>query len=527
MKKRAQFPDSHTYTILLRGFSNNAQQSGILSKAIAVYHSMSAPNSRVQPSIIHTNAALRVCARVLDMDALWGIVGKIPETGPGAADTVTFTTILNAIRQALIVNVPPGELDKEVAARRERGVVEGRRIWEDVVSKWRNADIAMEEDLVCAMGRLLLIGSRPRDWDDVLSLVEQTMDIPRLVPRLGTAPRQDAGFPRLRGRNIPDEYRFDDDHLGPGGHPMRGDEFLALTRVGTATSSPLKYATPSNNALSLIQESCQKIVANKAAAEYWSLLTDPTSYGVVPDVNNLHQRLRVLRLNRASAAAARTLKEDFVERGNEPRPGTFRIAMSTCVRDKNNHNSLKHANQILQIMLDTLPDADVKTVAMYAELAFSFPLAKGDDLVDALTLLQPVVNNIRLQLGVGAEPKFGQVGAAYLTGEERQDALIALRKVYRIYDRLLLSNLIVEEKKGPFKVERARLGAFIQRKIFKDGSGKWDESKEAIKAMTDEGEEQPRSKRWGAHQARPREKKSWSSPLDRNDDPVWGGILQK
>ena len=444
---------------------------------------MSAPNARVTPTIIHTNAILRVCARTLDMDALWGIAAKIPESGPGAANAITYTTILNAIRQSLLVDVPTGELEQEVAARRERGVVEGRRIWDDIIRKWRNADLIVEEELVCAMGRLLLIGSRPRDWDDVLSLVEQTMDIPRLVPRLGSSARQEAGIPRLRAPYTPAGYRFDDDHLGPNKSPARGDEFLPVTThgVGSKTSSPLKYATPGNNTLSMVQEACQKVVANKASDEYWNMLTDPITYNITPDVQNLDQRLRLLRQNRASAASIRTLKEDFLAKGNMPRVGTFRIAMSTCVRDKNNHNSLKHANEILHLMSTTLPDADARAVSMYAELALSFPLAKGEDLIEALTYLHPIVKNLRLQLTVGGERVHGNgVGAVYLTGERRQDAINALRKVYAVYDRLLLSNLIAEERKASFKPERARLAAFIQRINYKSSSGtkKWEAVKE-------------------------------------------------
>lgn len=503
MKKRAQFPDSYTYTILLRGLSINAHKSGALSKALAVYHSMSAPNSRVEPTIIHTNAVLRVCARALDMDALWGVAAKIPDSGPAAANPTTFTTILNAIRQSLLVDAPKGENEEEVAARRERGIVEGRRVWEDVIGKWRNADMVVEEELVCAMGRLLLIGSRPRDWDDVLSLVEQTMDIPRLVPRLGTAERQNAGLPRLRAENTPEEYRFDDAHLSPNKGSMRGQEFLALTPqgIGSAVSNPLTYATPSNNTLSMIQEACQKIVANKAAEEYWNLLTDPTTYGVVPDINNLHMRLRVLRQNRASANAAELLKRDFVGKGIEPKPGTFRIAMSTCVRDKNNHNSLKHASRILHLMMMTLPDADPKTATMYAELTLTFPLAKGEDLVDALTFLQPVIKNIRLQLSVGGERKYGKVGAVYLTGAERQDAIAALRKICGIYDKLINSNLIAEEQKAPFKAEKARLSAFINRMMFKDGNRKWELAKEALGAEADAAPEEGEGKKEGGEES--------------------------
>lgn len=474
MKKRMQFPDSYTYTILLRGLSINAHLSGVLSKALSVYHSLSAPNSRVEPSIIHTNAALKVCARALDMDALWGVAGKIPENGPQAANVVTYITIINAIRQNLLLAAPKGETEVEAAARKERGVMEGRRMWEDIIARWRNADLKLDEELVCAMGRLLLTGSRPRDWDDVLSLIEQTMDIPRFVPRLGTVARKDAGFPHIRAPNTPAHLRFDDDHLTPDKTPMRGDEFLALTPqgVGGVVSNPLAYVRPGNNTLSVVQEACQKIVANKAAQEYWDLLTDPTTYNVAPDVNNLHARLRNLRQNRASSAVLTVLQDDMIANGLVPKPGTFRIAMSTCLRDKNNHHSLQNAIQILQIMSKTLPDADPKAVGIYAELALNFPLAKASDLVDALTALYSVVKNIRLQLGVGAERRRGHHGATYLQGQERQDAILALRKVYAVYDKLLLSLMLPEEQKAPFKVERARLSSFIQRTVFKDLGGK-------------------------------------------------------
>jgi hypothetical protein len=401
------------------------------------------------------------------MDALWAIAAKIPTTGPGAADAITYTTILHAIRQSLIVDVPTGETESEVAARRERGVVEGRRIWEDVVKKWSTANLIIEEELVCSMGRLLLIGSRPQDWDDVLSLVEQTMDIPRLVPRLGTPARQEAGFPRLRAPHTLAEYKLDDDHLARNKNSTRGDEFLALT-----SSNPLTYATPGNNTLAIIQEACLKIVANKAMDEYWDMLTDPISYNITPDVKNLNQRLRLLRQARASAAAVKLLEDDFLAKGQMPWIGTFRIAMSTCVRDKNNHNSLKHASRILQIMTTTFPDADAKVVEMYAKLALGFPLATGDDLVDALTYLQPITKNLRLQLSVGGEhTRDNGVGAVYLTGEKKREALDALSRIYGVYDKLLLSNLVAEEKKTPLKVERARLSSYIKRMAYKGGGG--------------------------------------------------------
>lgn len=417
------------------------------------------------------------------MDALWGFAAKIPESGPGAADATTFTIILNAIRQSLLVDAPLGEGEIELARRRDRGVAEGRRIWEDIVGKWRDADLIVEEELVCAMGRLLLVGSRPRDWDDVLSLVEQTMDAPRLVPRLGTAER-DALLPQIRAPNTPAEFKVENEDKDA----RRGDEFLALT-LDDKKSRPLTYATPSNATLSMVLEACQKIVAPKAAEEYWEMLTDPGTYAIVPDNNNLHQRLRLLRQNRASTAVVRMLQDEKFADKLHLKPGTFRIAMSTCARDKNNHNSLKNATQILRLMFETLPDADAKTVQRYAELAVDFPLAKGEDLIEALTYLQPVANNLKLQLNIGTAQSHGERSSTdikKLSGEARQDAVAALRKIYAVMDRLILSNLIPEEQKAPFKAERARIAALISRVTFKTREGKFATQERQEKSTTEE-----------------------------------------
>jgi len=486
MKKRAHFPDAYTYTILLRGLSENAHLSGSLSKALSIYHSLSAPNSRVEPSIIHTNAALRVCARSLDMDALWGIAGRVPERGPGAANAITYLTVINATRQSLLLNSPKGETVEQAAARKDRGLVEARRIWEGIVVRWRRAELVIDEMLVCAMGRLLLIGSRPRDWDDILSLIEQTMDIPRFVPRLGTKERQLAGVPRLRAPHVPIDHRFDDTHLSPDDMGMRGDEFLSLKEQGR----PLSYVQPSAITLSLIQEACLKTVASKASQQYWDLLTDPDSYNVAPDMECYHMRLRNIRQARASSQAVKVLQE-MVDLGITPRTGTYRIAMSACARDKNNHNSLNHASQILDMMTKLQEDVDPKTVTMFAELAIASPLATGPDLVEALTRLNAMVNNIRLQLSVGGQ-RHGQggVGAVYLSGQARQDAIKALSKTHGVYDRLVFSTLIEESEKAPFKQARARLSAFVRRIIHKD-NGKKRPLKDALDQ--EGGGEEPRS----------------------------------
>ncbi|KAF2006956.1 DUF602-domain-containing protein [Amniculicola lignicola CBS 123094] len=375
------------------------------------------------------------------MDGLWGVAGKIPDKGPASANAITYATILGAIRMDLIMNAPKGETEEARATRRDQGVVAGRRMWEDIIKKWRNADLIIEEELVGAMGRLLLVGARPRDWDDVLSLVEQTMNIPRKVSSIGSPSRTEAGFPHLRAPVVPEQFRFDDDHLSPSKEPMRGDEFLPITtqdKEDRFSSRRLMYASPGNNTLSMLQDACLKVVAAKAADAYWDLLTDPSTYNIIPDFENLNMRLRVLRQNRSSNDAVKFITEEFLPR-EKPRPGTFRIAMST------------HAGQILEMMRKELEDTDAKTVSMYADLAKDFPNATGVHYQEAL-------------LGVGSmNEKEGQPVINRLVGVEREDAITALNRIQALYHKLLDSDSISEKEKLPFKRMRARLSAFLQR----------------------------------------------------------------
>ncbi|KAI4130523.1 MAG: hypothetical protein LQ347_003335, partial [Umbilicaria vellea] len=126
------------------------------------------------------------------MDALYGVAARLPTHGAGAADNLTFTIILNAVRHAAWIfdGSKISETSEDTAKRRHRAAMEGRRMWDDVIRRWRKGDIWIDEELVCAMGRLLLISRHPQDLDAVLSLVEQTMAIPRAIPLLNTPERR-------------------------------------------------------------------------------------------------------------------------------------------------------------------------------------------------------------------------------------------------------------------------------------------------------------------------------------------------
>ncbi|KAK7712739.1 hypothetical protein SLS57_007693 [Botryosphaeria dothidea] len=450
MKKRAQKPDSYTYMIVLRGLGNNANHSPSVGHALAVYHSMSAPNSQVPPSTMHANAALRVCARANNMDALWGIATKLPERGPGAADALTYTTILQAMkREALLC--PDGISTAETAHKRESAIIDGRRIWEDIVNKWRAGNIIIDEQLACAMGELLLIGQRPRDWDDVLSLFEQTMDIPRLVPILGTFPR-----PPLRLPDTPIKMKKED--FAPvelTDDMRRGGEFnpVKLERTVGGGRRNMAFAKPGNHTLSLILEACLKLTSKRAAQDYWALLSAPDSWGIVPDESNLHMYLRMLRQARASASVVDFLKIEFENGSLRPKAKTFRIAMSSCVRDKNNPNVFANANAILDMMANTLADADPRTLSMYARLLVTLP--RPEDVLDGIERLGPQMINIKEMLA--------RSGAAALESPDRQAATEFMRGLKACYDRLLNKSEVPRERFPELQVRKSKIDAYFAR----------------------------------------------------------------
>ena len=456
MKKRAQVPDAHTYTIVLRGLAWHPQYEQSVSRAITVYHSMYADNCPVKPNIIHTNAVLKVCALAKDLDALWGVAAKLPTRGKAAPDNLTFTTILNAIRtiawdDSSAYNKEAHPESKQRNAKRQQAVRQGRRMWDEIVERWRTGDIVMDEELVCSMGRLLLLGYDEQDYDDVLSLLEQTMAIPRQIPRLddparkgysktGEDKRPDGGEPQLidsRPSSDSDSQASSDLEASPLASGAVGDSEPVCTPGGEfnalVDSSNLSYARPGRNTLSLSIDACLRMRATRPAQDYWGLLTSPMGpYNIAPDSENYHMYLRLLRLQRASRLALELVKEmksgalggikrDVVE------AKTFRIAMSCCVRDKNNRNAAEHAQALLRMMSDTLEKADVKAMEMYLSV-----ISNRQDwrtMMDALRLTENSITNLRSLLAYGDRYEVRR--------HDKEESVAFVRRLVGCYDLAL------------------------------------------------------------------------------------------
>ncbi|KAI9761796.1 MAG: hypothetical protein M1835_008109 [Candelina submexicana] len=453
MKKRGQIPDSYTYLLLFRGLASCAHYPQALEKALTIYHSMSSAKSPVRPSIIHTNAVLKVCARANNMDALWGIAAKLPELGIGAPNNLTWTTILNAVQKSATMDSKSLKTLEEQSRRKGKAVLEGRRMWDDIVGRWRKGNLWIDEELVCAMGRLLLIGEKQEDWDDVLSLVEQTMAVPRVFPRRGD--------PSPRAGSVSQVENPNGEHPESDGADLQsGGEFRMLPvqepdSDGNKAPS-LTYTAPGQNTLSLVLEACVKMRMKKPANDYWKIFTDPTRYHVQPDLDNFHTFMRILRFSRSSGEILELLRTDMPGAKVKPTTRTFWIAMSTCMRDKKNPNVLDSANQILDLMQNELEDPDVRSLRLYLELAFVTD--KGQNIVNALRRLGPSIVNMRSLLAYG----FSGTGK-HLDSATKDELLALLRRMVGCYDRLLDRGELPRETYLSYMRERSKIAAFVTR----------------------------------------------------------------
>ncbi len=464
MKKRAQLPDAHTFTTLFRGFSWHPKFSLSVSRALSIYHSMYADNCPVRPSIIHTNAVLKVCALAGDMDALLGVAARLPPRGNAAPNNLTFTTILNAIRSDAF-EAEKGERTPLQEERQIRAVAQGRRLWEEIRERWERGDIYIDEELVCAMGRLLLIRSDDKDCDDILSLLEQTMGLPRQVPRMGEPGRRAA-----RRSHQPFDVPEDDlpslDELvpvpqegisEPGDSSNPESDPFALLPHGLPDSQAA--VRPGRNTLSLILDACVRVRMVRAAQNYWGLLTDPAgSYKILPDTENYHMYLRLLRVQRASNLAVE-LVADMRQGALGPKVAlqtkTFRIALSCCVRDKKNRNAIAHAAKLVRLMIDTLSYPDARTLGMYLNLAHSQQPLEWRILMGVIKDVQSGIGNLRSLL-------------AYHVEEGRQHEIdlqdLVKATIGAIDTGLDLGNEdLQQEEKQKFRESRNALQAWITR----------------------------------------------------------------
>ena len=473
MKKRGQFPDSYTYMMILRGYDPKVMAHSpehthnFMLKAINIYHSMSSPTSRVRPGTMHTNAVLRLCSLAGDTDAMWGVASKIPDHGPGAADEATYSILLSAIRYGAFGGGGLREAEndhvsvEQIAPRKQQAVDEGRRIWQEVIAKWRRAEIKLDESLVIEMARLLLFSSSLRDWDDIPNLVQQTMRIERQLPELGSPDRKIAHIPHPEEPELPVE-----DEDGWISAPAT-NAFKSASQHVSGPAPSAAWVIPGIRTLMVLISACSQMRAPKAAKAYWDKLT--TEYGVEPDMGAYKEMMRMQRINRNSRGALELLK-----RMDQADNVTFRLAMSCCIRNWKDPQIVDTATEVIHSMERHLETPDVRVLNDFLTLAM-----KTEDSAKIISALKTVDKKADLWYKKVQE-----------NSESRDEAVSFFKTMIGAMD--FLRNLIPPKRfEKEWNARRSQINSYVSRTVNKLGMSQQKPSKSQRTAMY----ERPRNER--------------------------------
>ncbi|KAI2636368.1 hypothetical protein GGS26DRAFT_548811 [Hypomontagnella submonticulosa] len=441
MKKRSQLPNAQTFTIIFRGCATSSHPKLAVSEAVRIYDAMLSKD-RIPPNTIHMNAVLQVCAKAEDLDSLFSIANTAND-GLRAPNSLTYTTILNALRSK--VNKPHDRsVDAEGNEDAKKQVVQrAKSIWEEVITKWRAGSLIIDEELVCAMGRILLMGDY-HDANAVAALLEQTMMIPQgsRVAIPGSSP-ETAGLEGIKTYSEP-ALTIDNHKIKAPGAPAAA------------------YALPGNNSLSMILSAIEKTGKTTKSQLYWDIFTK--QFGVVPDANNWHQLFTALRRGKNSAQAASYLREMPTELMV---PKNFRIAMSTCMRDNLNRSAFNHATDILKLMLIKLKSPDILTSRTYLRVAYSnkqYFLKKSKHDYEAAMRewgqqLAAAIDNV-------SKPYMMAYRECENDGPEsnrKQEVVALARKMIAACDRVISSKTVSPEMEGKMILNRNSLNRVVVR----------------------------------------------------------------
>jgi pentatricopeptide repeat protein len=473
MKKRGQQPDAHTFTIIIRGCTEHKDLPAAMGKVMTIFTAMSTERSLVKPNAIHLNAVIKMCARAGNMDTMYGFLAQMPKKGPGAPNNVTYTTVLNAVRTNTLIDLRGRYTAVQKRDNTRKAILEARRMWQDITNRWRKGDLWIDEELVCAMGRLLTFGDE-FDIDDVLSLIEQTMNIPRQTKKLNNDSRSDTEAflpadvavpsmaPEVAIATTSNADEETEESIIAAMKRAHYDSFASISPPNAPMPSTSAYAKPSNSTLMLLMEVFVRMSLKQPAWKYWNLITK--EFGVEPDMASCHGYLRVLRVCRSSTETVEFLQHI---KGKEVRPATFRIAIAACIRDKNNRNAFANAGKILDIMTDTLQIVDIPVLQTYLEVGVGCishlsQLERGKQILRALERLGPSFINIKSLLTFGPS---NQTELTSLELKEYQDQVLHLvRTMTGAYDVLMNRGYVARDNYSKYTAERSKLAAFAQRR---------------------------------------------------------------
>ncbi|KAM7199044.1 hypothetical protein V8F20_005862 [Naviculisporaceae sp. PSN 640] len=478
MKKRGQTPDATTYTIIFRGCAASQHPKLAVAEALKIYNKM-ITIGQIKPNTIHFNAVLEVCARAGDIESLFTVVQTANE-GLRNPNNLSYTIILNALRhqggdtkdmsQEQIWN------NKIVAINRARSV------WEEVIGRWRDAQVSIDEELVCAMGRILATGDKLAN-DSIMELLEQTMQIPNFhkkereakaalaEPATETSSEETATVSAKDGDSAQTETTSEEPTLAPAKLRPRA------TSSSSSSSSSIIYPKPGNNTLSLILSSLHKTGKTTLGPKYWDYLTK--EMGVVPDKDNYLRYLRVLTKGRASAKAAEIIPLVPTEALT---PMLYRLAFTCCIYDKFNNNAFEHSKTIFRDMIKRVRIPDPLAMRLFLTSARANFASYEKDLASKdADLAEKTKLKLSLQLTTcldmmwvpfrvltrsfnfpqeGEPPSTSPQKMNAISKERKKEMLHAARKMISAYDNVLHG--AVEPPKSMSQILKARKTVLVQ-----------------------------------------------------------------
>lgn len=345
MKKRAQLPNAQTYTIIFKGCAESQHPKLAVGEALRIYNTMLS-SSRLKPNITHLNAVLDVCSRAQDLESMFVTLRSADKAR--APDNWTYTIILNALRHQpsnykdlLDGAGPDGDAVKKSI---ETTVQRGKLVWDEVMSRWKKNEIIMDEELMCAMGRLLLLGGT-KEIESILALLSNVLGAPRLDQEQLSAPERKSGSgedDKSQSLPTPKTPQQQRQLQGPS-KPMAG-----------------------KNTLSLVMKALGLGRRTKLAARYWEYLTN--TFGIVPDKWNYKHYLDSLSTGAASGKAARVIESMPAEMVDGL---VVRRGLLMCHFDGFNENAFDNATVILDAMMQKMRTPDAEGMKLYLQVATS------------------------------------------------------------------------------------------------------------------------------------------------------------
>lgn len=337
MKKRAQLPNLRTYTIIFRGCARSKHVGQAVDVAVKHYNIL-LKDQRLQPNTIHLNAVLNVCAKGYDLESMFVVAGTVNES-TRAPTAVTFTTILHSLHAHALRDRSTDLTPEQLELSNNRYIERAKGLWMEVIEKWRRGKLIIDETLICAMGRVLLLDRARHAGQDTLKLLQQTMRIPRM------------DMPSVQETNGDEETK----------------QSTEMCEIKPSSTSGTTYARPGNNTFALIMHALSRKSSAETALKYWDLMIN--EYGLVPDRDIWLRMLGLLKTSGSGGAHVGKLLNELPEEYVEPTP--FRIAMGACLNDSVDPGALLYGTQVLECMKRRLDTPDLRTLRIYMRLAHS------------------------------------------------------------------------------------------------------------------------------------------------------------